>query len=119
MKENILLEKSLDFAVRVLKLRDYLVKKNENMISKQVACSATSIGANANEAIYAVTKADFINKLHIALKECAETEYWLRLLVKGEYIDGKLGESLIEGCLEVKKILVATLKTSKGLNKKE
>jgi len=113
MKENILLEKSLDFATRIIKLRDFLVKKKENIISKQIIRSATSIGANANEAIYGVTKADFINKLHIALKECAETEYWLRLLLNSEYVDEKLGESLIEDCLEIKKILVASLKTSK------
>ena len=67
MKENILLEKSLDFATRIIKLRDYLIKKKETTIAKQIIRSATSIGANANEAIYGVTKPDFINKLHTSL----------------------------------------------------
>ena len=114
MKENILLEKSLDFATRIIKLRDYLIKKKETTIAKQIIRSATSIGANANEAIYGVTKPDFINKLHIALKECAETEYWLKLILKAGYIEEKLGESLLEDCLELKKILVASVKTAKG-----
>jgi len=113
MKENILLDKTLDFAVRIVKLRDFLVKKKEVIFSKQIVRSATSIGANVNEANYGVTKPDFINKLHIALKECAETEFWLKLIIKSGYIDAKLGESLLEDCLEIKRILVSSLKTVK------
>lgn len=117
MKENVLLEKSLHFAARIVKLYKYLTKeKHESVISKQIIRSGTSIGANANEAVYGVSKADFISKLHISLKETAETEYWLRLLVLSEYISKKDGESLIHDCLEIKRILIATLNTSKQGN---
>jgi TIGR02436 family protein len=111
---SILLEKSLKFAARIIKLYQYLLKeKHESIISKQIIRSGTSIGANANEAIYGVSKADFIAKLQISLKETAETEYWLRLLVMSEYITEAEGESLINDCLEIKRILVATLNTAK------
>ncbi len=75
--------------------------------------SATSIGANANEAIYGISKADFIAKLQISLKETAETEYWLRLLILAEYITEKDGESLLNDCLEIKRILISSLNTAK------
>ena len=87
MKNNILLDKSLLFAARIVKLHKYLNKeKKESIISKQILRSGTSIGANANEAVYGVSKAEFISKLQISLKETAETEYWLRLLLLTEYI---------------------------------
>ena len=76
MKENILIEKSVDFGARVIKLYQYLLhSKHEFVLSKQILRSGTSIGANINEAQYGNSKADFIAKLHIALKEAAETEY--------------------------------------------
>ena len=82
INDNVLLEKSLKFATRIVKLYQYLVKeKKESIISKQLIRSGTSIGANANEAVYGVSQADFIAKLQSSLKETAETEYWLRLLV--------------------------------------
>ena len=113
-QDSILLEKSLKFAARIVKLNKYLVKeKKETIISKQIIRSATSIGANANEAIYGVSKADFIAKLQISLKETAETEYWLRLLILSEYITEKEGESLLSDCLEIKRILVSSLNTAK------
>lgn len=113
-KNNPLLDKSLLFAARIIKLNQYLInKKKEHIISKQIIRSATSIGANANEAIYGISKADFIAKLQISLKETAETEYWLRLLVLSEYITKKEGESLLADCLEIKKILISTLNTAK------
>ena len=91
-KNNPLLEKTLLFAARVVKLNKYLLKeKKEHIISKQIVRSATSIGANANEAVYGISKADFIAKLQISLKETAETEYWLRLLILSEYITEKKG----------------------------
>ncbi len=115
---SILLEKTLQFAARIVKLNQYLIKqKHETVISKQIVRSGTSIGANANEAIYGVSKADFIAKLQISLKETAETEYWLRLLVMSEYITEAEGDSLINDCLEIKRILVATLNTAKQNNK--
>ena len=78
--DNPLLEKSLHFASRIVKLYQYLTKeKHEGIISKHIIRGGTSIGANVNEAIYGVSQADFIAKLQISLKETAETEYWLRL----------------------------------------
>ncbi len=113
-QDSILLDKSLKFAARIVKLNKYLVKeKKETIISKQIIRSATSIGANANETIYGVSKADFISKLQISLKETAETEYWLRLLILSEYITEKEGESLLNDCLEIKRILVSSLNTAK------
>ena len=110
-----LLEKSLKFAARIVKLYQHLSKdKKETIISKQIVRSATSIGANANEAAYGVSQADFIAKLQISLKETAETEYWLRLLLLSEYIDEKLAVSLLGDCLEIKRILIASLKTAKN-----
>ena len=117
-KHNPLLDKSLAFAARIVKLYQYLVKeKNESIISKQIIRSGTSIGANANEAAYGVSPADFIAKMQIALKETAETEYWLRLLILTDYIERSHGESMLNDCLEIKKILTASLKTAKE-NKK-
>lgn len=114
MKENPLLDKSLHFAARIVKLQKYLLKeKREYIISKQIIRSATSIGANANEAIYGISKADFIAKLQISLKETAETEYWLRLLLLSNYISKKEGDSLLDDCLEIKRILISTLNTAK------
>ena len=113
-QNSILLDKSLLFAARIVKLNKYLTKeKKEHVISKQIIRSATSIGANANEAIYGISKADFIAKLQISLKETAETEYWLRLLILSDYITDKEGESLLNDCLEIKRILIATLNTAK------
>ena len=111
---NILLEKSLLFAARIIKLHKYLIsKKQENIISNQIIRSATSIGANANEAIYGISKADFIAKLHISLKETAETEYWINLLFLSDYITEQEKISLINDCLEIKKILISTINTAK------
>ncbi len=114
-EENPLLDKSLKFAARIVKLQKYLLKeKHESVISKQIIRSATSIGANANEAIYGQSKADFLAKLHISLKETAETEYWLRLLILSDYITEAEGKSLIDDCLEIKKILISSLNTAKN-----
>ena len=112
-KYNALLNKSLSFAARIVKLHKYLTKeKHENIISKQIIRSATSIGANANEAVYGISKADFIAKLQISLKECAETEYWLRLLILSNYLTESEGNSLLTDCLEIKRILISTLNTA-------
>ena len=114
-KENVLLSKSLAFAARIVKLHKYLVKeKREGVISKQIIRSATSIGANANEAIYGISKADFISKLQISLKETAETEYWLRLLILSDYVTEIEASSLLTDCLEIKRILISTLNTAKN-----
>ncbi len=113
--DSILLNKTLKFAARIVKLQKYLIKeKKETVISKQIIRSGTSVGANANEAVYGISKADFIAKLQISLKETAETEYWLRLLVLTDYITEQEGDSLIDDCLEIKRILVSTLNTAKN-----
>ena len=115
MKENPLIDKSISFASRIIKLHQYLIKtQKETIISKQIVRSGTSIGANINEANYGQSKADFISKMHIALKETAETEYWLRLLVLSDYLTKQEGDSLLEDCLELKRILVSTLNTAKS-----
>lgn len=114
-KKNQLLDKSIPFATRIVKLYKYLSSdKNEYTISKQVLKSGTSIGANINEANYAQSKPDFISKLHIALKETAETEYWLKVLFHSEYIDENLYNSLIDDCLELKRLLIASINTAKA-----
>ena len=117
MKYNPLLEQSLRFASDIIKLQKFLLKeKKETIISKQIIRSSTSIGANINEANYASSKADFISKLHIALKECAETEYWIRLLEKSEYISNSYSVILLNSCLSIKKMLVSSLNTIKNNN---
>ena len=114
MKENILIEKSVIFASRIIKLHKHLIKdKKEHIISKQIVRSGTSIGANINEANYGQSKADFISKMHIALKETAETEYWIKLLIMSDYVSEDMGESLLNDCLELKRILVASINTAK------
>ena len=118
MRENLLTEKSIAFAARIIKLHKYLIKtQKETVISKQIVRSGTSIGANINEANYGQSKADFISKLHIALKETAETEYWLRLLLASECVSKEMGESLLSDCIELKRILIASINTAKGNEK--
>ena len=114
-RDSILLDKSLHFAARIVKLNRYLTKeKHETVISKQMIRSATSIGANANEAIYGCSRADFLAKLQISLKETAETEYWLRLLMLSEYLSETEGYySLLQDCLEIKRILISSINTAK------
>ena len=114
MKENVLIEKSIDFGARIVKLHRYLLKaKHESVLSKQILRSGTSIGANINEAQYGNSKADFIAKLHIALKETAETEYWLHILEKSDYLDENMASSLLNDCLEIKRILISSINTAK------
>lgn len=109
-----MIDKSLVFASRIVKLHDFLVKNKKGLtIAKQIIRSGTSIGANINEANYGQSPADFISKMHIALKETAETEYWLRLLFLSEYIDEKMVNSLLDDCLEIKRILIASVNTAK------
>lgn len=114
MKENPLIDKSISFASRIIKLHQYLIKtQKETIISKQIVRSGTSIGANINEANYGQSKADFISKMHIALKETAETEYWLKLLLISDFITEDMGRSLLNDCLEIKRILIASINTAK------
>jgi len=118
MKENIIKDKSFDFALRIVKLNQYLVsEKKEFVISKQILRSGTSIGANIREGEHAESKADFIHKMSISLKEANETEYWLELLHKSEYIEDKMYNLLISDCSELLKILITIIKNTKKQGK--
>ena len=114
-KVNIVIEKSYAFALRIIKLYKYLSDTHkEYVISKQVLRSGTAIGALLSELIYAQSKADFINKAHIALKEANETAYWLSLLKDSDYISIDSYNSIYTDCNELIKLLVSIVKTSKN-----
>ena len=114
IQNNVLLDKTLEFSVRIVRSYQYLTReKHEEIMANQLLRSGTSIGANAHEAVYGTSKQDFIAKLHIALKEASETEYWLILLTRTEYLTTIQSESLMSDCLEIKKILIATLNKTK------
>ena len=114
MKEKIILEKSYDFAIRIVKLYQYLVReKKEYNLSVQILKSGTSIGANAEEAVGGFSKKEFIAKLQISYKEAKETHYWIRLLRDTEFLTEKEAESLLTDCSELIKLLVSILKSSK------
>ena len=110
--ENIIVEKSKAFALRIIKLYKYLDTNHRiGVISKQILKSGTSIGANVKEAIRAQSKPDFYAKLNISLKEASETEYWLELLYESEYITKEQFESIHGDCQEILNILTAITKT--------
>ena len=112
--KGVLLDKSMSFAIRIVNLYKWLnVEKKEFVMSKQLLRSGTSIGANIREAVFAQSKNDFIAKMHIALKEASETDYWLELLSKTEYLTGEQYKSMELDCKELIRMLVSTLKTSK------
>ena len=114
MKESILQIKTKDFALRIVKLYKYLKdEKKENVLSKQVLRSGTSIGANVAEAYFAQSKKDFVNKMAIALKEVAETDYWLELLKASKELTENQCNELIKENNELLKMLQATINTSK------
>lgn len=112
--ENVIVVKSKDFALRIIKLYKYLtVSQKEFILSKQVLRSGTSIGANVKEGIRGQTKPDFYAKMNIALKEASETEYWLELLHESGFLSEHEDdfESLYNECQELLKILMAITKT--------
>jgi four helix bundle protein len=114
MKESILRDKSYKFAIRIVKLSQYLQsEKKDFVLSKQILRSGTAIGALIREAEFGQSKADFVNKMSIALKEANETDYWLLLLKDTKFINSKLFESMQADCKELIAMLVATVKTSK------
>ena len=120
LKENVIREKSFQFAVRMVKLYQYLCnKKKEYVLSKQLLRSGTSIGANVEEAQGAISKADFSNKMSIAYKEAKETHYWLRLLQATEYLDQQSYDSIIEDCSEICKLLFSILKKTGRMRDEE
>ena len=112
--ENAIYEKSFLFAIRIVKLCKHLqTEYKEYVLSKQILCSGTSIGANVAEAQQAQSKPDFTSKLSIALKEAKETDYWLRLLYATEYLSDTEFNSMIADCDEIERLLVSIIKTSK------
>ena len=120
--ENVLKDKSLIFAVRVVKLAQWLEKnKREYVLSKQVLRSGTAIGALISEADFAQSKADFVSKMSISLKEANETLYWLKLLKETDYVEDSLFNSLCKDVSELIKLLVSSVKTAKEklMNKKK
>ena len=113
-KENIIQEKSLQFAIRIVKLCKIIRnEKHEYELASQLLRSGTSIGANICESKNAQSKNDFINKLNIALKESDETEYWIRLLYKADILDKRGFDSIHNDCLEIIRLLTSIIKTSK------
>lgn len=112
--ENVVVDKSKAFAVRVVRLYQFLCdEKKEYVLSKQVLRSGTSIGANVKEAVRGQSKVDFIHNMNISLKEASETEYWLELLYETEYITEPQFESMITDCRELLKILTSIINTSR------
>ncbi len=115
MDKNVLRNKSYQFAIRMVKLSQYLqMEKKEFVLSKQILRSGTAIGALIREAEYGQSKLDFIHKMSIALKEANETEYWINILKDTGYIDEKLFISLLNDCNELLRLLVASIKTAKA-----
>lgn len=113
-KDNIVADKSYAFALRIIKLYKYLIsEQKEYVLSKQILRSGTSVGALIKEAEHAQSKADFLNKMNIALKEANETEYWLMLLKDSDYIDEKSYNSIHPDGVELIKLLVSIVKSTK------
>jgi four helix bundle protein len=118
MKESILKEKSYRFAIRIVKLTQWIQnERKEYVLSKQMLRSGTSIGALIREAEFGQSKADFIHKLSISLKEANETDYWLNILFDTGYIDEKVFKEMRSICQELISMLVASIKTLKQNNK--
>ena len=115
MKENIIKTKSMEFALRIVKLYQYLSStRKEFVLSKQLLRSGTAIGALVRESEHAESKADFIHKLSIALKEANESDYWIELLYRSGYLAESEYQSLFSNLDEIIRLLVSIIKTSKG-----
>ena len=114
MKSNVIREKSMGFAIRIVKLSRYLQEnKKEYIMSKQLLKSGVSIGANVNEAINGQSRKDFLAKMYISFKEATESEYWITLLANTDYLDETEYHSILRDCVEIKKILNAIIKSTK------
>ena len=112
MADSPLLTKSRTFALDMIRVCNEIERSRKgNILTNQLVRSGTSIGANIREAFYAHSKADFIAKLQIALKECSESEYWLELLIESGYYGDK---AILDRCVEIKRILISTLNTAKN-----
>lgn len=116
-KDNIIRNKTFDFALKIIAIYKCLNEKKEFVLSKQILRSGTSIGANVEEADAAISKAEFSSKISIAYKESRETIYWLKLLYHSSYLDQETFHATYQDCTEICKILFATLKSSGRIRK--
>ncbi len=114
MKQNIIKDKTYSFALKIVFLFKELQEKKEYVLSKQLLRSATSVGANTEEAVQAQSKADFIHKFSIAQKEAFETHYWIRLLRDSEYLNQGKATQLLSECEEIQRIITAIIVKSKA-----
>lgn len=113
MRQNIIVDKTFKFALRIIELGTYLEdNKKQFVLGKQVLRSGTSIGANVKEAVNGISKADFRNRMSIALKEANETEYWLELILCSKIISEFKIRNLLNECKEICKILNSIVKNS-------
>lgn len=111
MAENKLADISTEFAIHILKLTDSI--KGHYSLTNQLERSGTSIGANIREAKYAHSRPDFIAKLHIALKECYETEYWIEIALKSELISEDIAKTILHDCGSIRRMLISSINTAK------
>jgi len=117
-KESVLKAKSFDFAIRIIKLNQYLREKHsEYQLPQQILRAGTSVGAMVREAEHAESRRDFLHKLNIGLKEINECGYWLDLLSATNYLDKRMYESIRKDWVELLKMLIASIKTTKAKNK--
>ena len=112
-KDNIIVQKSYEFALKIIRLYQQLAEKKEYVLSKQILRSGTSIGANIHEGVSGESKKDFIHKLGIAVKEARETSYWLSLLKDSGYITTEEFTGLNNQCTEIIRILNSIILTTK------
>ena len=111
MSDNFLVDFSVEFATKIVNLTEQI--QGKGVLKNQILKSGTSIGANIHEANYAQSKADFISKLQIALKECYETEYWLKLFSKTNIIDMNVYSELQNDCGKIRRVLISSINTTK------
>ena len=116
MSDNFLVNFSIDFATKIVNLTEQI--QGKGVLKSQILKSGTSIGANIHEANYAASKADFINKFQIALKECYESDYWLGLFNDTKMITEQEYQNMYDKCSKIRKLLIASISTAKE-NKKE
>ncbi len=120
MKDSELRTRAKDLALKIISVCDTIdTRKGRGVLVNQIIRSATSIGANIHEANYASSKADFINKFHIALKECVETEYWVEILLGSNSLTEETAKELLQECGVIRRMLVKSINTAKTNNKEQ
>lgn len=115
MSDSIMLDKSIELSIDIVNLSKRLQNENhEYVLSQQIVRSGTSVGANIHESKYAQSNADFVSKMKIALKECYETEYWLKILVETDYIDENSFKDLNNKCGKIRRMLISSVNTAQN-----